>query len=279
VQGGVLAGAAKIIAVDVVPAKLELARRLGATHDRCGKDDPSPPSAISRAAAPTTPSRRSGNLAVIRQALDALGAGRRAHHRRRAEDRLALDFVVHALYQNKAILGCRYGTARPRRDFAMLADLYLAAGSRSTSSSRAATRSTSSPPRSTICAPGRLARGVFSLEVAPMGKFGPFVIDADGHGGEPADWQERLPREFQPHMAARRERISSASSRTCRASRQGDARHGARRQSLAAWHDRSRSRLEDMDLEGIDVTVMFPGGAGEEWAASTAASRSRSAAR
>jgi len=31
------------------------------------------------------------------------------------------------------------------------------------------------------------------------------VIDADGHGGEPADWQERLPREFQPHMAARRE--------------------------------------------------------------------------
>ena len=31
------------------------------------------------------------------------------------------------------------------------------------------------------------------------------MIDADGHGGEPADWQERLPREFQPHMAARRE--------------------------------------------------------------------------
>src|ERR1044071_3244120 len=25
-------------------------------------------------------------------------------------------------------------------------------------------------------------------------------------------------------------------------------------------------RLKDMDLEGIDVTVMFPGGAGEEWA-------------
>ena len=37
----------------------------------------------------------------------------------------SVEFVVHALYQNKAILGCRYGTARPRRDFAMLADLYL----------------------------------------------------------------------------------------------------------------------------------------------------------
>jgi len=33
--------------------------------------------------------------------------------------------VVHALHQTKAILGCRYGTARPRRDFPMLADLYL----------------------------------------------------------------------------------------------------------------------------------------------------------
>ncbi|MGH7805295.1 MAG: Zn-dependent alcohol dehydrogenase, partial [Candidatus Binatia bacterium] len=37
----------------------------------------------------------------------------------------SFSFAVHALYQNKAILGCRYGTARPRRDFAVLADLYL----------------------------------------------------------------------------------------------------------------------------------------------------------
>ena len=27
-----------------------------------------------------------------------------------------------------------------------------------------------------------------------------------------------------------------------------------------------KARLEDMDLEGIDQTIMFPGGAGEEWA-------------
>src|SRR5207237_9713271 len=33
--------------------------------------------------------------------------------------------VVHALDQNQAILGCRYGTSRPRRDVPMLADLYL----------------------------------------------------------------------------------------------------------------------------------------------------------
>src|SRR5438046_7223930 len=44
VQGGVLAGAAKIIAVDVVPAKRELAPRLGATHAiDATKDDPVAP--------------------------------------------------------------------------------------------------------------------------------------------------------------------------------------------------------------------------------------------
>jgi len=37
----------------------------------------------------------------------------------------SFSFPVHTLYQNKAILGCRYGTARPRRDFPMLADFFL----------------------------------------------------------------------------------------------------------------------------------------------------------
>ncbi len=36
------------------------------------------------------------------------------------------EFPVHTIYNNKSILGCRYGAARPRKDFAMLADLYLA---------------------------------------------------------------------------------------------------------------------------------------------------------
>src|SRR6185436_9119790 len=41
VQGGVLGGASKIIAVDVVPAKLELAGRLGATHTiDASREDP-----------------------------------------------------------------------------------------------------------------------------------------------------------------------------------------------------------------------------------------------
>lgn len=34
-------------------------------------------------------------------------------------------FVVNALYNNKSILGCRYGAARPHHDFPMIVALYL----------------------------------------------------------------------------------------------------------------------------------------------------------
>jgi Zn-dependent alcohol dehydrogenase len=66
-----------------------------------------------------------GNVKVIRQALEALGAGGALTIVGVPKLGSKLDFVVHALYQNKAILGCRYGTARPRRDFPMLADFFL----------------------------------------------------------------------------------------------------------------------------------------------------------
>ncbi len=35
-----------------------------------------------------------------------------------------------------------------------------------------------------------------------MGRFGRYVIDADGHGGEPLDWRRRIPDEFKPQMRA-----------------------------------------------------------------------------
>jgi len=127
VQGGILAGAAKIIAVDVVAAKLELARQLGATHTiDASRDEPvAAVRELTRGGADYT-FEAVGNLAVIRQALDALGPGGALTIVGVPKLGSSAEFVVQALYQNKAILGCRYGTARPRRDFPMLADLYLA---------------------------------------------------------------------------------------------------------------------------------------------------------
>lgn len=126
VQGGVLAGAAKIIAVDVVPAKLELARLVGATHtiDASREDPVSAVRDLTGGGADYT-FEAVGNVRVIRQALDALGPGGACVIVGVPKLGTSAEFVVQALYQNKAILGCRYGTARPRRDFPMLAELYL----------------------------------------------------------------------------------------------------------------------------------------------------------
>ena len=40
-----------------------------------------------------------------------------------------------------------------------------------------------------------------------MGRHGYYVIDADGHGGEPRDWRERIPRAYQPRMDQYAERM------------------------------------------------------------------------
>jgi uncharacterized protein len=67
-------------------------------------------------------------------------------------------------------------------------------------------------------------------------------------------------------MAARRERIKKQFANLPGVGVK-ETKGTARVDSLArpGMND-PKSRLEDMDLEGIDTTVMFPGGAGEEWA-------------
>ena len=125
-QGGVLAGAAKIIAVDVSAQKLEIARRFGATHGiDASKEDPVAAIRDLTGGGADYTFECVGNVDVIRQGLEALGAGGALTIVGVPKMGSAASFVVHALYQNKAILGCRYGTARPRKDFAMLAELFL----------------------------------------------------------------------------------------------------------------------------------------------------------
>jgi Zn-dependent alcohol dehydrogenase len=126
VQGGVLAGAGKIIAIDVVAQKLEWARRFGATQTiDASKDDPVQAIRDLTAGGADYTFECVGNVKVIQQALDALGAGGALTIVGVPQIGSSFAFPVHTLYQNKAILGCRYGTARPRRDFPMLADFFL----------------------------------------------------------------------------------------------------------------------------------------------------------
>jgi predicted TIM-barrel fold metal-dependent hydrolase len=99
-----------------------------------------------------------------------------------------------------------------------------------------------------------------------MGKYGYHVIDADGHGGDLPDWQARLPKEFAGHWEERKRRIAKHFANLIGVGvkeTKGTARVDAgQRPGMTD----PKARIEDMDLEGIDQTVMFPGGAGEEWA-------------
>ena len=112
-----------------------------------------------------------------------------------------------------------------------------------------------------------------------MGRFGMYVIDADGHGGEPLGWRRRIP---ERHRATMREyvavmkahytglpgggmKIDAASSAP---TPDDDFEFGA--PMRAGMYD-PVARLSDMDLEGIDVAVLYPPGSGEEWAMDDAA--------
>ena len=99
-----------------------------------------------------------------------------------------------------------------------------------------------------------------------MGKYGHYVIDADGHGGDLPNWQARIPAQFQPKWEERRAKIKQVFANLPGVgvkTTQGKAKlDSLERPGMTD----PKARLEDMDLEGIDQTIMFPGGAGEEWA-------------
>ena len=103
------------------------------------------------------------------------------------------------------------------------------------------------------------------------------VVDADGHGGEPPRWRRRIPDPFRARMA---EYVASMK-RTYADVPGGGLQVSDANPRDATWDDEDEvdfdpsmrvgmsdpaARLDDMDLEGIDVAVMFPPGSGEEWA-------------
>lgn len=127
VQGARLAGAARIVAVDIMPEKLELARRLGATD----VIDSSRTDAVAalKAAVPEGLDYvfdAIGKISTTEQAIAALGLGGAAvivglpptgQHAR--FDPLALAEA------DQRILGSNYGSVVPERDIPWLVDLYM----------------------------------------------------------------------------------------------------------------------------------------------------------
>jgi len=115
-----------------------------------------------------------------------------------------------------------------------------------------------------------------------MGRYGYTVIDADGHGGEPLDWRRRIPDRFHPQMAEYVRALKEHYGITGRSVPGGGMQINERNPASTVWSDDDFelapassmrpgmydpvARIDDMDLEGIDVAVLFPPGTGEEFA-------------
>ncbi|MBM4419903.1 MAG: Zn-dependent alcohol dehydrogenase [Chloroflexi bacterium] len=127
VQGGVLANAGRIIAVDVRANKLQFARGVGAT-DTINAADADPVEAIKE----LTGGRgvdyafdAIGLATVSRQCYDAVCRGGTAVVVGMAPTGQEIPIPATIAGQEKTVKGCFYGSARPPIDFVRLAQFYL----------------------------------------------------------------------------------------------------------------------------------------------------------
>ncbi|MBM4266171.1 MAG: hypothetical protein FJ144_06070 [Deltaproteobacteria bacterium] len=109
-----------------------------------------------------------------------------------------------------------------------------------------------------------------------MGRYGHYVIDADGHGGEPKGWRKRIPDQFKSQMAEyiavmkdTYKGLPGAGMKVDKTNPRGVERPAGELdfdvETRPGVSD-PKARIEDMDEEGIDVAVLYPPGSGEEWA-------------
>jgi S-(hydroxymethyl)glutathione dehydrogenase / alcohol dehydrogenase len=127
VQGARLAGAGAIIAVDIDPAKLVLAARMGATAGvDASKDD-----AIAAGRRETggrgvdVVIESAGSASAFRITTEAVRPGGQVIWLGKIDVNNDVSFRWGSLMQEKRIRRVSYGNTRPRRDFPMLARAYL----------------------------------------------------------------------------------------------------------------------------------------------------------
>ncbi|MGI5436018.1 Zn-dependent alcohol dehydrogenase [Streptomyces shenzhenensis] len=120
IQGARIAGALRIVAVDANPAKEAVARQFGATDFLTSADGVRDvlPAGADHAFECV------GRIELIRRAVDLLDRHGQAVLLGVPPATAEASFLVSAMYLDKSILGCRYGSARPQRDIALYAELY-----------------------------------------------------------------------------------------------------------------------------------------------------------
>jgi S-(hydroxymethyl)glutathione dehydrogenase/alcohol dehydrogenase len=127
-QGARIAAAGRTVVIDANPAKEAVSRKLGATDfiDASAVDDTV--AALKDLGLPNGVDHVFecvGHPALIRQAIDMLDWGGNCVLLGVPKLGTEASFVVNTLYNDKSILGCRYGTTRPHHDIPMLVRFYL----------------------------------------------------------------------------------------------------------------------------------------------------------
>jgi S-(hydroxymethyl)glutathione dehydrogenase/alcohol dehydrogenase len=117
IQGARIAGAGRIIAVDLLPEKESLARQFGATDFISAADEEVPPVDWSFECV--------GHPAVVRRAVDCLDWGGTCVILGVPPPGTEVSIPInHLAYVDRGVIGCRYGSARPHHDVPLMVDLY-----------------------------------------------------------------------------------------------------------------------------------------------------------
>jgi S-(hydroxymethyl)glutathione dehydrogenase/alcohol dehydrogenase len=127
IQGAFLSDALPIIAIDNNPKKEAFAKQFGATHfiDASQVD----PTEAVKEICPNgvdVSFECVGHPALIRQSIDLLDWGGTCVILGVPKLGTEASFIVASMYNDKTIMGCRYGAGRPHKDIPLFVDLYLA---------------------------------------------------------------------------------------------------------------------------------------------------------
>ncbi len=129
IQGAALSDALPVIAVDTNPAKESYAKLFGATHFICPDG---PDFDLVEAVKEICPNGVDyvfecvGSTALIKTSTDLLDWGGTLVMLGVPKMGSEASFVVSTMYNDKTIMGCRYGSARPQYDIPLMVKLYQA---------------------------------------------------------------------------------------------------------------------------------------------------------
>jgi S-(hydroxymethyl)glutathione dehydrogenase/alcohol dehydrogenase len=127
IQAARIAAAGRIVVVDANPGKEAVARQFGATDFVDGSAVDDLVAAVKDLALPNGVDHAFecvGHPALIRNAIDVLDWGGTCTLLGVPKLGTEASFVVNTLYNDKSILGCRYGSTRPHHDIPLLVRFY-----------------------------------------------------------------------------------------------------------------------------------------------------------